>query len=65
MKAIDTPAAAAEWFRSSPTPLFYACTAPGNLLGLRHWIPGLHFLSGADFFDRQLRRQACPAATAP
>jgi biotin carboxylase len=46
-------------------PIHYVCTTPTNLLGLRHWIPDLHFLCAADLFDGNLPRVAHPVALEP
>jgi len=42
-------------------PIHYVCTTPSNLLGLRYWLEGIHFLAAADFFDGHLPRLAYPA----
>jgi hypothetical protein len=46
-------------------PIFYVCSTPWNLLGLRHWLPELHFLTAADFCEGDVPRLVHPPSLIP
>ncbi len=48
-----------------PVPVHYICATPWNLLGMRHWLPGLHFVCAADYCDGHLPRLAHAGGLVP
>lgn len=55
---------ARAFFRNSRAPMFYVCTIPYNLLGLRRWIDDLFFVAAGDFFDGGLPGSCSPDSLA-
>ncbi len=53
------------FFQNNRAPLFYVCTIPYNLLGLRRWVDNLFFLAAGDFFDGALPGSYAPEHLEP
>lgn len=52
-------------FEGNRAPIFYICTIPYNLLGLRRWVSNLLFVAAGDYFNGGLAGSCAPDSLAP